>query len=177
VGKELDAKGQIIDPVRVDWKPASVFVTPPGEWHAHYNESGVEAYLLPIQDAGLQTYLRSLDIRFYSEDREPEPVAKEEPKFVMPQRQYFDWRKFDPAIHAPEGSPFAEEEATYAEHLDELLAREGQYVLIKGRKILGIFSTKEEGMEESVKHYDGHPVMVKRIELLEPMISLANVRF
>jgi gentisate 1,2-dioxygenase len=68
VGKELDARGQIIDPVRVDWKPASVFVTPPGEWHAHYNESGVEAYLLPIQDAGLQTYLRSLDIRFYSED-------------------------------------------------------------------------------------------------------------
>jgi gentisate 1,2-dioxygenase len=68
VGKELDDKGQIIDPVRVDWKPASVFVTPPGEWHAHYNESGIEAYLLPIQDAGLQTYLRSLDIRFYTED-------------------------------------------------------------------------------------------------------------
>jgi gentisate 1,2-dioxygenase len=68
VGKELDEKGRIVDPVRVDWKPASVFVTPPGEWHAHYNESGTEAYLLPIQDAGLQTYLRSLDIRFYAED-------------------------------------------------------------------------------------------------------------
>ena len=49
-------------------EPASVFVTPPGEWHAHYNESGTEAYLLPIQDAGLQTYLRSLDIRFHTED-------------------------------------------------------------------------------------------------------------
>jgi gentisate 1,2-dioxygenase len=68
VGKELDEKGQILDPVRVDWKPASVFVTPPGEWHAHFNESGTEAYLLPIQDAGLQTYLRSLDIRFHTED-------------------------------------------------------------------------------------------------------------
>ncbi len=68
VGKELGPDGQILDPVRVDWKPASVFVTPPGEWHAHFNESGVEAYLLPIQDAGLQTYLRSLDIRFYHED-------------------------------------------------------------------------------------------------------------
>ena len=68
VGKELDEAGRIVDPVRVDWKPASVFVTPPGQWHAHYNESGTEAYLLPIQDAGLQTYLRSLDIRFYSED-------------------------------------------------------------------------------------------------------------
>ena len=68
VGKELGEDGRIMNPVRVDWKPASVFVTPPGEWHAHYNESGVEAYLLPIQDAGLQTYLRTLDIRFYSED-------------------------------------------------------------------------------------------------------------
>ncbi len=68
VGKELGPDGLILDPVRVDWKPASVFVTPPGEWHAHFNESGTEAYLLPIQDAGLQTYLRSLDIRFYSED-------------------------------------------------------------------------------------------------------------
>ncbi len=68
VGKELGPDGHILDPVRVDWKPASVFVTPPGEWHAHFNESGTEAYLLPIQDAGLQTYLRSLDIRFYSED-------------------------------------------------------------------------------------------------------------
>ena len=68
VGKELGPDGKILDPVRVDWKPASVFVTPPGEWHAHYNESGTEAYLLPIQDAGLQTYLRSLDIRFYHED-------------------------------------------------------------------------------------------------------------
>jgi hypothetical protein len=28
------------------------------------NESGEPAWLLPIQDAGLHTYLRSLDIRF-----------------------------------------------------------------------------------------------------------------
>ena len=68
VGKKLGPDGKILDPVRVDWKPASVFVTPPGEWHAHYNESGTEAYLLPIQDAGLQTYLRSLDIRFHHVD-------------------------------------------------------------------------------------------------------------
>ena len=68
VGKSLDELGKIVDPVRVEWKPASVFVTPPGEWHAHYNESGTKAYLLPIQDAGLQTYLRSLDIRFHAGD-------------------------------------------------------------------------------------------------------------
>jgi gentisate 1,2-dioxygenase len=64
VGKELDERGRIMNPERIDWKPASAFVTPPGLWHAHYNDSGAPAYLLPIQDAGLQTYLRTLDIRF-----------------------------------------------------------------------------------------------------------------
>lgn len=54
----------IIDPVRVDWEPGAAFVTPPGMWHSHHNESGHPARILPIQDAGLQTYLRSLDIRF-----------------------------------------------------------------------------------------------------------------
>ena len=68
VGKDLDDRGRIIDPERVDWKPASAFVTPPGLWHTHFNESGTAAYLLPIQDAGLQTYLRTLDIRFSDPD-------------------------------------------------------------------------------------------------------------
>lgn len=54
------------DATRVEWKPGSVFVTPPGYWHAHHNESDAPAYILPIQDAGLQTYLRSLDIKFGS---------------------------------------------------------------------------------------------------------------
>jgi len=64
VGTELDKDGKIIDPIRVDWKPYSVFITPPGYWHAHYNESNREAHLLPLQDAGLHTYLRTLDIQF-----------------------------------------------------------------------------------------------------------------
>ena len=42
----------------------AAFVTPPGYWHSHHNESGADAYVLPIQDAGLHTYLRTLDILF-----------------------------------------------------------------------------------------------------------------
>jgi gentisate 1,2-dioxygenase len=64
VGTQISAQGKIINPTRVDWKPYSAFITPPGHWHAHYNESASEAHLLPMQDAGLQTYLRSLDIKF-----------------------------------------------------------------------------------------------------------------
>jgi gentisate 1,2-dioxygenase len=64
LGTRLDERGNIVDPTRVDWQAGGAFVTPPGLWHAHFNESGAPAHLIPIQDAGLQTYLRSLDIRF-----------------------------------------------------------------------------------------------------------------
>jgi gentisate 1,2-dioxygenase len=64
VGTKISAKGEILNPTRVDWKPYSAFITPPGYWHAHFNESSSEAHLIPLQDAGLQTYLRSLDIKF-----------------------------------------------------------------------------------------------------------------
>jgi gentisate 1,2-dioxygenase len=64
VGPKISAKGEILNPTRVDWKPYSAFITPPGYWHAHYNESPKEAHLIPLQDAGLQTYLRTLDIKF-----------------------------------------------------------------------------------------------------------------
>jgi gentisate 1,2-dioxygenase len=64
LGTRLDERGDIVNPTRVDWQAGGAFVTPPGLWHAHVNESGAPAHLIPIQDAGLQTYLRSLDIRF-----------------------------------------------------------------------------------------------------------------
>jgi gentisate 1,2-dioxygenase len=64
LGTDLDEEGKIIKPTRVDWHSGCVFVTPPGYWHAHYNTSSREARLIPVQDAGLQTYMRSLDIRF-----------------------------------------------------------------------------------------------------------------
>ena len=64
VGSELDSHGAIRQPQRIDWQSGGAFITPPGLWHSHVNESGRTARLLPIQDAGLHTYLRSLDIRF-----------------------------------------------------------------------------------------------------------------
>ena len=64
VGPRLAADGTIADAERFDWEPHSVFVTPPGLWHSHHNETDTAAHVLPIQDAGLQTFLRTLDIRF-----------------------------------------------------------------------------------------------------------------
>jgi gentisate 1,2-dioxygenase len=64
LGTRLDERGEIADPIRVDWQAGGAFTTPPGMWHAHYNETDQPAHLIPVQDAGLQTYLRSLDIKF-----------------------------------------------------------------------------------------------------------------
>ena len=64
IGKELNEDGTVKDPIRCNWEPGSVFITPPGLWHSHHNESDEPAWVLPIQDAGLHTYLRTLDIKF-----------------------------------------------------------------------------------------------------------------
>ena len=64
VGTELDASGQIANPRRIDWESGGAFITPPGHWHSHVNTSDRISRLMPIQNAGLHTYLRSLDIRF-----------------------------------------------------------------------------------------------------------------
>ena len=69
MGKDIDATtGEIIDPIRCDWVPGSTFVTPPGWWHSHHNESDEVAWVLPMQDAGLLTWQRTLDIRFVDDE-------------------------------------------------------------------------------------------------------------
>lgn len=69
IGEKIDENGHIIDPVRADWTSSSVFITPPGWWHSHHNESGEDAIVLPIQDAGLVTYMQILDIQFVAEQK------------------------------------------------------------------------------------------------------------
>jgi gentisate 1,2-dioxygenase len=64
MGPELDEQGWVKDPLRIDWQNEGVFVTPPGWYHSHHNDSDEDAIVLPIQDAGLYTYQRTLDIQF-----------------------------------------------------------------------------------------------------------------
>lgn len=68
MGKEIDHQGFIVDPIRCDWSTGSVFITPPGWWHSHHNESDDVAWVLPVQDAGLYTHQRTLDIRFVDDE-------------------------------------------------------------------------------------------------------------
>jgi gentisate 1,2-dioxygenase len=67
MGPELDDDGWVKDPIRCDWVQGGVFSTPPGWWHSHHNESDIDAFVLPMQDAGLYTHQRTLDIQFSAE--------------------------------------------------------------------------------------------------------------
>jgi len=70
MGRSLDANGNIVDPISVEWKTGAVFITPPGWWHSHHNLGTRDAWVLPVQDAGLYTHQRTLDIRFAEEEAE-----------------------------------------------------------------------------------------------------------
>jgi gentisate 1,2-dioxygenase len=67
MGPELDEEGWVKDPIRCEWATGGVFSTPPGWWHSHHNESDEDAFVLPMQDAGLYTHQRTLDIQFSAE--------------------------------------------------------------------------------------------------------------
>lgn len=64
MGENIDDDGNIIEPVKMLWKKNCTFTTPPGWWHSHHNESDNPAWVFPVQDAGLHTYFRTLDIQF-----------------------------------------------------------------------------------------------------------------
>ena len=48
-----ETTGQVKNGVRCDWGSGAVFCTPPGWWHSHHNETDEQAWVLPMQDAGL----------------------------------------------------------------------------------------------------------------------------
>ncbi len=63
IGKEIDDEGNIINPIKAVWTSGSAFITPPGWWHSHHNESNEDAIVLPIQDAGLIMNMQVLDFQ------------------------------------------------------------------------------------------------------------------
>lgn len=64
MGKELNEDGTVKNPIKRYWQTNTMFITPPGWWHSHHNDSNSEAWVFPVQDAGLYTYLNTLDIQF-----------------------------------------------------------------------------------------------------------------
>jgi hypothetical protein len=70
----------------------------------------------------------------------------------------------------------AEEIATYRSRLPELLREhEGQFVLIKGAEIAGIFPDRSAALREGYRRFGVVPLLVRQIAPSEPAVYLPNV--
>lgn len=65
----------------------------------------------------------------------------------------------------------AEEMATYAERLEDLIAHDGQYVLIKGREVIGIFASLDEALDAGAEKFGSEPALIKQIVGTEAVYS------
>tara|TARA_B110000977_G_scaffold170561_3_gene221413 strand:+ start:3110 stop:4045 length:936 start_codon:yes stop_codon:yes gene_type:complete len=102
MGKEIDSNGNIVDPIRCDWTPGGVFVTPPGWWHSHHNESDEVAWVLPMQDAGLYTHQRTLDIRFVDDELALHRAGRiRGSAFAITNKQFSDMTKIGSQVPVP----------------------------------------------------------------------------
>jgi hypothetical protein len=90
-----------------------------------------------------------------------------------PQSLSRDWHTYDPTTVEGDQT-LLEELITYKEHLDELLEREGDYVVIKGRQVVGIFADREDAMERAVDLFGTEPALIKQIVAREPVITLGG---
>jgi hypothetical protein len=68
----------------------------------------------------------------------------------------------------------AQEIATYRARLPELLAHEGEFVLIKGDQVIGFYSDQSEAIREGRSRFGLVPMVVKRITAIEPVAFIPN---
>ena len=67
----------------------------------------------------------------------------------------------------------AREMETYRKKLPELLAEEGKYVLIKGKRMFGVFKNEDRALSAAYKRFGPRtPFLVKKIEAVEKVIRL-----
>ncbi len=90
------------------------------------------------------------------------------------QARFRNWRTFDPSKVVGDLT-LIEELTTYRDHLDELLKRKGDYVLIKGQRIIGIFADRQEAIEKAYDLFAEEPALVKQIVARERIHSLGGV--
>jgi hypothetical protein len=68
-----------------------------------------------------------------------------------------------------------EEVRTYDAHLPGWADREGHFVLIKGRDVLGFYPRQEQALEAGYNQFGGGPFLVKQIRVHEPIYQLGHI--
>ncbi|MFL5327407.1 MAG: hypothetical protein ACJ8C4_00705 [Gemmataceae bacterium] len=82
-----------------------------------------------------------------------------------------------PPILAGGDTRLATEVATYQRELPRLLAegREGQFVLIRGSEIIGLFPSWDDARNVGLNRYSMTPFFVKQIAEKEPYLKIRGV--
>ena len=87
-----------------------------------------------------------------------------------------NWRDFDPSwLPRGEQDPLAREFALYRDRLDELLEHAGQFVAIKGDRVLGFYRDRRSALAAALAAYGPVPVLIKRVVETEPVRRPGNV--
>ncbi|MFI5454376.1 MAG: hypothetical protein ACHRXM_02905 [Isosphaerales bacterium] len=71
--------------------------------------------------------------------------------------------------------PLAEEVRTYEAHLPGWANREGQFVVIRGRDVLGFYPRHEQALEAGYDQLGSGPFLVKQILAHEPIYQLGHI--
>jgi hypothetical protein len=104
--------------------------------------------------------------------RVPSDGARRPPR---PKLRLFDWSKYDPSqTRQGRNVRLADELVTYQDRLKDLLRDEGQFVLIKGREVIGIYESRDDAIKEAVARFRDSPVLVKQIVAREPVVDLGG---
>ncbi len=88
----------------------------------------------------------------------------------------FNWRTFEPSmLRDGSNSPLAQELVTYRDKLDEMLdGHEGDFVVIKGGKIIGYYANREDAVDEVFARFGTEPALIKKVMELEPLLLLGR---
>lgn len=94
----------------------------------------------------------------------------------QPPPGFVSWRDFDPSLLPDDERPgLAIELTTYRDNLDDLLQHQGQYVVIKGKAILGHYRDRHTALAAAFKAYGAVPALVKKIVEFEPVRHFGQI--
>ncbi len=71
--------------------------------------------------------------------------------------------------------PLTEELKTFETNLSGWDGREGQWVLIKGRDVVGFYPNYDQALECGYQRFDAGPFLVKQIFRSEPIYQVGNI--
>ena len=104
MGKEIDKDGFIIDPIRCDWIPGGVSSLRRAGGTRTTTRATSVAWVLPMQDAGLYTHQRTLDIRFVDDEITLHAEGKiRGSAFAVTNKQYLELSHVGGSVPNPKG--------------------------------------------------------------------------